>query len=103
MPLGAHIPPWRRVLEQHTTWRLWTAACPVEWLADGVRVQRVAAPPPVPFAVQSQGAPLAPPMRFWRLVRYALPQWRVTLVPSTDATTVQLQIVEDSRYGRIHR
>lgn len=103
MPIGPTMPPWRQVLEQHTTWRDWTATLPVEWLPDGVRVQRVATVPPVPFAVQGQGQLLPPAMRFWRLARYALPRWRVTLVPGLDATAVQLRIQEDSRYGRLHR
>ncbi len=102
MPLGPPVPPWRQVLEGHTTWRAWTAALPVEWLPDGVRVQRVASVPDVPFAVQGQGSVLTPQMRFWRLARYALPRWRVALVPDTDQTSVHLRIEENLRYGRIH-
>ncbi len=103
MPLGPPVPPWRQVLEAHTTWRDWTATCPVEWLPDGVRVQRVATVPEVPFAVQGQGGLLPPQMRFWRLVRYALPRWRVALVPETDQTSVHLRIEENPRYGCLHR
>lgn len=102
MPPGPHQPPWRQVLEAHTTWRDWTAGLSVEWLPDGVCVRQVTAVPDVPFAVQGQGGGLPPQMRFWRLARYALPRWRVALVPNLDATIVQLRIEEDLRYGSVY-
>lgn len=97
-PTRRDPPTWRAVLEQHATWQHWTAAIDVQWRPDGVILTGVparwGAETTAPdFAIQ--GATMPPPrIRLWRLVRYALRRYHVTIVPQRDETILHLRIKE---------
>ena len=97
-PARREPPTWRERLEQHATWQHWTAALDVKWRPDGVQLTGVPAAwdatiTAPDFAIQ--GATMPPPrIRLWRLVRYALRRYHVTIVPTQDTTVLQLRIKE---------
>jgi len=98
-PTGPALPPWRRVLEAHTTWQDWTAALAVTWHDHGVILRGV---PPrwgrdvtaLDFKIQGTGAMPPARRRLWRLVQYALPRYVVRIEADPDPQVVRLWIKE---------